>query len=92
MNLAGTLWAQQVPMASIRKKRGKWHVQVRRKGFKAVSRTFITKADAQAWARQTEVEADKGHLIPDAKSLENMTLAGLVIRYRDTVTIKRLSI
>jgi hypothetical protein len=38
-------------MASIRKRKGKWQVQIRRKGSGAVSRTFHVVRDAQAWAK-----------------------------------------
>lgn len=42
-------------MASIRQlKSGKWNVQIRKAGKKAVSRTFTSKAKAEAWAEKCE--------------------------------------
>ena len=47
-------------MASIRKRLQKWEVRVRRSGFKTVCKSFIKKADAEAWARQVEIHFDRG--------------------------------
>ncbi len=47
-------------MATIRKHRGKWQVQVRRKGYSPVSRSFSTKGDALRWAREQDRAADRG--------------------------------
>ena len=46
-------------MATIRKRGAKWQVQVRRAGRQPVSRSFHVLRDAQAWARQTELQADR---------------------------------
>jgi hypothetical protein len=46
-------------MATFRKRGDKWQVQVRLNGCPPISRSFLLKADAVAWARQTEVEADR---------------------------------
>ncbi len=73
-------------MATIRKKNDKWQAQVRRKGAPAVSRSFRTKADAQAWARQVETEADRRGLPADRKALDTMTVGDVLKRYGETVT------
>jgi hypothetical protein len=50
----GTLLAQHGEnMATIRKKAGKWGL-IRRSFHKPISKTFISKQDAQRWARETE--------------------------------------
>ena len=49
-------------MATFRKRNGRWQVQVRRSGQPSVSRTFTRQVEAIAWARKTEVLADKGEL------------------------------
>ena len=46
-------------MATIRKRGAKWQVQIRRVGFRSVSRSFHTHTDAKAWARHMEVQADR---------------------------------
>lgn len=76
-------------MASIRKRRGKWQVQIRRTGHGAVSKTFIARKDALEWARDTERQADRGDLPKDPKILRQLSLGDLVRRYRDTVSIHK---
>jgi hypothetical protein len=46
-------------MATIRKRGHRWQVQVRRQGYRAISRTFQSKNDALTWARQVESEVDR---------------------------------
>ena len=46
-------------MATIRKRGSKWQVQVRPQGGTAMSQTFLTKSDAKAWARQTEIAFER---------------------------------
>jgi hypothetical protein len=73
-------------MATIRRHRGKWQVQIRHKGISALSKTFINRKDAEAWARDQEVQIDHRRLPNDPRQLQRYTLGDLVIRYRDTVT------
>lgn len=73
-------------MATIRKRGNKWQVQVRRKGCAAISRTFILRSDAQAWARETEIKADRGEPFSVPRRGESaLSLATLVERYRDHI-------
>ena len=76
-------------MASIRKRRGKWQVQIRRKGSGALSRRFHNLRDAEAWARHMEVQADRGDLPAHPAKLRKVTLGELVERYRDTVSPRK---
>jgi len=77
-------------MATIRKRRGKWQVQVRRSGVCAISRSFHEFNDAKIWARQMEVQADRHALPTNPKVLSRTTLGEIVHRYRETVsTMKR---
>lgn len=78
-------------MATIRKRRGKWQVQIRRKNFRPVVKSFIQRKDAEAWSRQTELEIDRQALPGDPRQLERITLGELVIRYRDTITPSKRS-
>lgn len=73
-------------MATIEKRGRKWRVLVRRKGSPARSRTFNLKTDAQTWARQIEIEADRAGLPPDPRQLKGLTTGDLIRRYRDSVT------
>ena len=45
-------------MATLRKRGERWQVQVRRKGSPSLTRSFLLRSDAQAWAREQELEAD----------------------------------
>ena len=63
-------------------------MQVRRKGRTPISRNFASKADALAWAREQEREADQGR--PQVhKALRDITVADIVIRYRDEVVPRK---
>ncbi len=77
-------------MASIRKRNGKWQAQIRRKGQPTISKSFHKKADARAWAIRTEHQTDGQELAPKNKTLDELRLRDLLIRYRDEVsTTKR---
>ena len=76
-------------MATIRRRGDKWQVQVRHQGQRAISRSFHLRRDAQVWARQIELQADRNELPPDPKALQRITLADLVRRYRDTISVKK---
>ena len=76
-------------MASIRKRNGKWQVQIRRKGFKQTSRSFFKKSDALEWARFKEGQADRRDFLYDPYILEQMTWKELLERYRDTIVSKK---
>ncbi len=76
-------------MANIRKRGDRWQVQVRRKGAPPTSRTFFKKQDAELWARQTEVAADRRELPIDPACLDRLTLGDIITRYRDTISPKK---
>ena len=76
-------------MATFRKRNDKWHVQVRRAGHPSQSKSFISKTDAHKWVRQVEGDMDKAILPIDTRILEQLTLADLIKRYKDTVTINK---
>jgi integrase len=76
-------------MATIRKRKDKWQVQIRRKGSGAISRSFHTLKDAEEWARHMEVRADRRDLPADPSALRGVTLGQLVERYRDTVSPRK---
>ena len=39
-------------MATIRKRKGKWQVQIRHHGHNGVSKTYLRKQEADQWARE----------------------------------------
>src|SRR5262245_49227106 len=76
-------------MPTIRKRGHKYQVQIRRLGLRPISRSFHQLRDAQAWARQMELQADRRELPADPTILQQTTLGELVARYRDTVTPRK---
>lgn len=78
-------------MATIREKaQAQWHVQIRRKGWPFQNATFRTRKEAQAWARKTESEMDRG-LFVDQTAARETTLADLICAYIEGVTNNRHS-
>jgi hypothetical protein len=73
-------------MATIRKKRNKWQVLIRKRNIKAISKTFILKEDALKWAKEVEVNIEKG-LYQDNSSARSITLKQVLEEYRDKVSI-----
>jgi integrase len=77
-------------MATIRQRKSRWQVQIRRQGHQ-VSRTFRLRADAELWARQQEAELDRGGLPTDSRMLRTHTLADLLKRYAAEVVPRKRS-
>ncbi|MBD8556849.1 site-specific integrase [Rhizobium sp. CFBP 8762] len=73
-------------MATIRKLRGRWQAQVRRRGMKPRCKSFDTKTEAEKWARDLEAQVDRFGAAPDAKILEGTTLGALLERYQREIT------
>lgn len=78
-------------MATILKRKDKYQVQVRRKGMASVSRTFHRRNDAEEWARNMEVKADRGDLPTPVRVLAQYTVKDVLERYRDEITVKKRS-
>ncbi len=78
-------------MATIRKRNGRWQVQVRRQGYPSQSKSFTAKQDAQTWARHTEAELDRAALPADPKRLQSATFGDLLDRYEREVTPRKRS-
>ena len=52
---------------------------------------LFRKADAQAWARQIELQADRGDLAPKTTVLSQLTVGDLVRRYLNEVVPRKRS-
>lgn len=79
-------------MATIRKRGNKWQVQVRRHGFKPVSRSFSKKSDAQEWARMKECQADRQDIQFDIQALHLISWGELLEQYKTNVVAKKKSV
>lgn len=77
-------------MATIRKRNGQWQVQVRRRGFDPVSKTFTARQDATGWARQIEAEMDRNVYVT-RKAAESVTVKALTDRYLQEVAPQKRS-
>jgi len=74
-------------MATITKRQGRYSVQIRRTGFPSLNKTFSHRKDAETWARQKELEIERGDLPVDHRSkLKGLTLASLIEVYLEKVT------
>ena len=77
-------------MATITKRpSGKWQATVRKDG-KSSSKSFTMRANAMKWARETELDAERGDLQrPSSTAISYMTIRQVLERYRDEVTAKK---
>ena len=57
-----------------------WRVRIRRRGYPLTTKTFDTKAEAEAWARLMESEMDRGIFVSRAEA-ERYTLSECLDRY-----------
>lgn len=73
-------------MASFRK-RGElqWQARINRKGFPAQVKTFSTRAQAEAWARQVESEIDRGVFVSRVEA-EATSLSEALERYEREIS------
>lgn len=78
-------------MATIRKLRGRWQGQVRRKGMQPRAKSFDSKSEAEKWARNLEAELDRCGSMPDTRLAEQMTVHDLLTRYRREITAAKRS-
>ncbi|AWO88009.1 integrase [Bradyrhizobium diazoefficiens] len=76
-------------MPTIRKRGDTWQAQVRRAGYPAMSKSFSTRADALAWAREKERSIDRAELPSDLRELKRLTVADLLKRYEQEITPRK---
>lgn len=78
-------------MATITKRKRGFCVQIRRKGYAPISRTFTSKQDAQEWA----LEEERKRISPRVKRLlldpRKVTLREVLIRYLRDITPSKVS-
>jgi integrase len=67
-------------MATFRNRSGKWQARIQVKGHAALCKTFINKVDAERWAKQVEVEIQKGSY-NNLVLAERTTFAEIIERY-----------
>lgn len=79
-------------MATIAKRKHGYCVQIRRKGFAAISRTFPSHAEAVAWADQEEAKrtTQSGQRKRQTQNLRNVTLRQILSRYLKEVSSQKI--
>jgi integrase len=75
-------------MATFQKRSGNWRAIVTKKGFPRQTKTFDTKAEAEAWAATLESEMSRGIFV-SRKEAENTTLGEALDRYDREITIHK---
>ena len=76
-------------MATFRKRKNRWDVQIRRSGYPLICKTFSHKTVAQGWAVETERQIEVGEYAP--ANLANIdTLGALLTQYGAAIIIKKL--
>ena len=70
-------------MATIRKRSGKYHAQIRKTGYQTLTKTFSSLTTAKRWASTTEADMERSlHIVlPD-----NTLLGELLERYEEEVS------
>ena len=72
-------------MATVNKlKSGKWCAQIRSHN-KYISKTFLKKSNASAWAKEREYQLDRDQY-EDCSDSARISLGELITRYRDEIT------
>lgn len=76
-------------MATIRKRNGKFQVQVRIKGSEPITKTFKTKTEAVIWSKATETEKYLSSEITNQPTCDRKTVGDLLERYFIEIISKR---
>ena len=74
-------------MATIRKRQGKWQVQIRHNGQSGVSKTFLRKQEADQWARELEVSFDQNNLA--SRTITYPAFRTIIERYSKEISAKK---
>jgi integrase len=72
-------------MATFRNRKNKWQARVRRSSQPDVTKTFLTKTDAEKWARSIEIEIDRGTFINTSYAQKTL-FKDLIQQYLKEVT------
>ena len=75
-------------MATIRKRKGRWYVEIRKVGYPKVYRTFFEKTTALKFAKDIETQMDK-NIFEDYSGTAGLTLKVLLIKYRNEITANK---
>lgn len=71
-------------MATIRKIGLRWQAQVRKTGFKSITKSFQSKVDAQRWSLMTESKIEQRQFV-DTSNASKLSLSDLIGRYKTEI-------
>ena len=75
-------------MGTIRKVKGKWRVEIRKKGYPKIYKSFFDVKDARRFAREVESQMER-NVFEDYSGAAGTSLKALLIKYRDEITSKK---
>ena len=67
-------------MATIRKRKGKWQVQIRKKGYPNISKSFFEKSTASKYAKDVELQMER-QTFDDMSEASRTTLRDVLNKY-----------
>jgi hypothetical protein len=67
-------------------KSGKWYVEINKKGFPRLQKSFLDKPTARNWAREIELQMDK-NIFEDYSGAAGTTLKALLLNNKPKITI-----
>jgi integrase len=76
-------------MATIRRRGRSWQAQVRRHGHPPITKSFQQKSDAELWARQLEVDLERGDAGIFVRKQASTPLSDLLFRYQKEITPRK---
>ena len=76
-------------MASIRKRNGKYQALVRRNGVGQIGKSFLTRKEAERWARQIEIQIESGAFQLQREEATTATFRETIERYVAEITPKK---
>ena len=78
-------------LATITKRKGRFCVQIRRKGYTPISRSFPTKAEAEAWAQDEDRKRTSPRMKRELLDPRYVKLGDVLERYLKEVTAHKIS-
>ena len=75
-------------MAYMHKRNGRWHVEVRKKGFPDIYKSFLDKGSASKFCRDVESQMER-NVFEDYSGATGTTLKEILIKYRDEKTVNK---
>lgn len=77
-------------MATFRKRSGKWQARIQRFGLPDMSKTFVSKSDAETWAITVESDFARGCFISRSEA-DKMSFGDILKRYRNEISPQKRS-